>query len=105
MKNPAQLINAPVRNSISCLVSMVGLATTLSSVSLARQFQDVSTQAGLIPEAIQSWGNPIWGDMNNDGFLDLIVPTNTINPYVYLNNAGGIFTDIRATCGIVPSPK
>jgi enediyne biosynthesis protein E4 len=78
--------------------------TALSSVAVAQQFRDVSTKVGLVSEAKKSWGNPIWGDINSDGFLDLIVPTHGLfvsgGPFVYVNNAGGSFTDIRATSGI-----
>jgi len=66
-----------------------GVITILSSAALAQQFRDVSTEVGLIAEAKHSWGNPIWGDINNDGFLDLIVPTHGLiqsgGPFVYLN--------------------
>ncbi len=63
----------------------------------------MTNEVGLILQAKQSWGNPIWGDINNDGFIDLIVPTRDATPFVYLNNAGVTFTDIRATSGIAPS--
>ena len=94
---------APVRNSILCLASIIGFVTALSSISVAQQFSEVTTQVGLILQTKQSWGNPIWGDINNDGFIDLIVPTRDSQPFVYLNNAGVTFTDIRATSGIAPS--
>jgi hypothetical protein len=67
------------------------------------QFHEVTAEVGLVSDAKQSWGNPIWADINNDGFLDLIVPTYSARPFVYLNNSDGTFTDIRGTCGIVPS--
>jgi len=85
-----------------------GVITILSSAALAQQFRDVSTEVGLIAEAKHSWGNPIWGDINNDGLLDLIVPTHGLiqsgGPFVYLNNGGNTFTDIRATSGITSDP-
>ncbi len=64
-----------IRKALSRLATTVGFVMVLSSVSLARQFLDVTKEAGLILKAKHSWGNPIWGDINNDGFLDLIVPT------------------------------
>ncbi len=74
----------------------------------AKQFEDVSVQVGLSRDAKKSWGNPIWGDINNDGFIDLIVPTHGLassgGPFVYLNQGGQTFVDIRATCGIVQAP-
>ncbi len=85
--------------------------TLLAAVSPtgAQQFTDVSTATGLVQEAKKSWGNPIWGDMNNDGFLDLIVPTHglasSLGPFVYLNDAGNTFIDIRATSGIMVGPE
>ncbi len=85
--------------------------TLLAAVSPtgAQQFTDVSTATGLVQEAKKSWGNPIWGDMNNDGFLDLIVPTHglasSLGPFVYLNDAGNTFIDIRATSGIMAGPE
>ena len=64
----------------------------------------MTREAGLVLKAKHSWGNPIWGDINNDGFLDLIVPTHGLlkshGPFVYLNNAGNTFTDIHKTWGI-----
>ncbi|MEO5718899.1 MAG: CRTAC1 family protein [Chthoniobacterales bacterium] len=79
------------------------------SLASAQQFTNVSTAVGLVAEAKKSWGNPIWGDMNNDGFIDLIVPTHGLassgGPFVYLNNAGNTFTDIRATSGIKLGPE
>ncbi len=71
-------------------------------------FQDVSTAAGIIRLKTRAWGNPIWGDINGDGYLDLIVPVHELDylggpttPFVYLNNRNGTFTDIRATAGLV----
>jgi hypothetical protein len=64
-----------IRKPFSSLATAAGFVTVLSSAALAQQFQDVTRQAGLILKAKHSWGNPIWGDINNDGFLDLIVPT------------------------------
>lgn len=75
----------------------------------AVQFVDVSSQAGLVMEAKKSKGNPVWGDFDNDGVLDLIVPChglpNSHGPFVYLGNANGTFTDIRTTCGFSNTSK
>src|SRR5439155_19513362 len=75
-----------IRKALFHLATIAGLVTALSSVSVAQQFQEVTAQVGLLPELDKSWGNPIWGDMNNDGFLDLIVPTLSSEPFVYRNN-------------------
>lgn len=48
----------------------------------------------------RSFGNPNWGDLNNDGFLDLIVPFHHNLPQVYINNGNGTFTQ-SFTSGIV----
>ncbi len=88
------------------LFGMVFLAT--GAPLGAQQFSDVSTEVGLVQEEKKSWGNPIWGDMNNDGFVDLIIPTHglsvSLGPLVYLNSGGETFTDIRATSGIGLGP-
>ena len=104
---PRDLSRTPLgmRKALSRLATIAGFVTALSSVAVAQQFQEVTAQAGLILEAKKSWGNPIWGDINNDGFLDLIVPTLSPDPFVYLNNGDGTFTDIRATSGIERAPS
>ena len=85
-------------------VTVAGIYIVVSSIAFAQQFREVTTEVGLISEAKKSWGNPIWGDVNNDGFVDLIVPTHGLRssggPFVYLNNGGIAFTDIRTTSGI-----
>lgn len=85
------------------LATAVGFGPALAFELCAQQFVDVSTQVGLIQEAKKSKGNPVWGDFNNDGVLDLIVPCHGLpssnGPFVYLGNANGTFTDIRTTCG------
>ncbi|HEY1771284.1 MAG TPA: CRTAC1 family protein [Chthoniobacterales bacterium] len=72
-------------------------------------FVEVTSSVGLIQQAKKSYGNPIWGDINNDGFLDLIVPTHGLTasggPFVYLNSGGTQFIDIRSTCGIQEAPE
>jgi len=91
------------KRTLANVLGAVGFLV-LSSLSLAQEFTDVSAPAGLVLEKKKSWGNPIWGDFNNDGFLDLIVPCHGLSkskgPFVYLNNGNGTFTDIRSTCGI-----
>ena len=89
------------------LVVAFALAVGCPTLSLAQLFSEVTTQVHFVSLLRHSWGNPIWGDFDNDGFLDLIVPTHGLakshGPFVYLNNAGITFTDIRATCGITQS--
>lgn len=91
------------------LAVVAGCATIFSSELFAQQFVDVSSQVGLIQQAKKSKGNPVWGDFNNDGVLDLIVPchglSNSHGPFVYLGNANSTFTDVRTTCGFSNSSK
>src|SRR5215470_767080 len=81
-----------------------------SSIAATPQFTDVSTAAGIIAIKTRTWGNPIWGDINGDGNLDLIVPKHELSPsgargngpppFIYLNNGNGTFTDWRRASGI-----
>ncbi len=75
---------------------------------VSAQFVDVTTEVGLSTSLEKSWGNPVWGDVNNDGFPDLIVPTHGLaasrGPFVYLNIGGTSFLNIRDTCGIGKAP-
>gem|GEM_PF-6081247 len=90
-------------------------ASILSSLifcgaAYAQQFTDVSEEVGLHRELTRSWGNPLFGDFNNDGLLDLLVSNHEapsgvaeggVYPYIYINNGDGTFTDVQPTSGIV----
>ncbi len=85
------------------------LGTLLSGSLWAQQFTDVSVAAGLHRDPTRAWGNPLWGDFNNDGQLDLFVANHEtpkgvkeggILPYIYVNNGDGTFTDVIDTSGI-----
>jgi hypothetical protein len=87
---------------------LTGLAAP--AITLAQQFTDVSVAAGFHRELTRSWGNPLWGDFNNDGKLDLLVsnheaPSGVTEggtyPYIYINNGDGTFTDVQPTSGII----
>ncbi len=95
-------LRLPLLVAASCFV-------VIASTAPAQQFTEVTSAVSLINEAKKSWGNPIWGDINNDGLLDLIVPCHGLNashgPFVYLNSGGISFTDIRTTCGIQMAPE
>lgn len=99
-----------IKAILGCAGALFGFVALVPSIASAgsQEFTEVTTPAGLVNEAKKSWGNPIWGDMNNDGFLDLIVPTHGLSvshgPFVYLNNDGVSFTDIRSTSGIKLAP-
>ena len=91
------------------VTSVMLLVVSSRCTVTAQQFTDVSADVGLVAQPQHSWGNPIWGDINNDGYLDLIIPCHGLHssggPFVYLNNAGHSFTDIRSTCGIQMAPE
>src|SRR5437867_6734234 len=98
------------KSIVSSLVT--GMATVAflmgtPSGSQAQKFVDVSETAGIDGASLnKSWGSPVWGDVNNDGFLEVMVSTHGVNgqrPFIYLNNGNGTFTNIAATCGIAPT--
>ncbi|MDQ3200020.1 MAG: CRTAC1 family protein [Verrucomicrobiota bacterium] len=90
-----------------CLTALTGLI--LCTTTFAQQFTDVSVAAGFHRDFTRSWGNPLWGDFNNDGRLDLLLPNHELEgavfegglpPYIYINNGDGTFTDVIETSGI-----
>src|ERR1041385_745508 len=103
-RRESRLFPLGLKKMLCHLAIATGLVTAFQSVAVAGLFVDVSAKVGLVLEAKKSWGNPVWGDVNNDGFLDLIVPCHGLKlshgPFVYLNNGGTTFTDIRTTCAI-----
>ncbi len=99
--NPYPILH---RRPIFAIAALVAL---LAPVAVAQQFQDVSDAAGIVHTKSRAWGNPVWGDLNNDGYLDLIVPVHELDylggpvtPFVYLNNKNGTFTEIGSASGL-----
>ncbi len=97
-------------NRRSLIYAALSPALVFSGTALAQQFTDVSVAAGLHRDYTRSWGNPIWGDFNNDGKLDLLVSNHEapsgvaeggVYPYIYINNGDGTFTDVQETSGVV----
>ncbi len=97
-----------------CIVSSfvagtaIGLVLLAGPNSQAQSFVDVSDSAGIIGTSLnKSWGSPVWGDINNDGYLDVLVSVHgvlgTNKPFTYLNNGNGTFTNNYATSGIFKS--
>ena len=103
----------PVSHWTGWLVAALALAFCASG--FGQQFTDVSVEAGLHREKTRSWGNPLWGDFNNDGKLDLFVSNHETQfgvpagdgllPYIYINNGDGTFTDVIGTSGIKDDDK
>ncbi|MCT8339966.1 FG-GAP-like repeat-containing protein [Flavobacteriaceae bacterium TK19130] len=68
------------------------------------QFTDITESAGLTMIAYKSFGAS-WGDINNDGYLDLFVasrePESTVKyNHLYRNNGDGTFTNITVASGM-----
>jgi hypothetical protein len=63
-------------------------------------FTDATVAAGLHTDGY-TFGNPIWGDFDDDSELDLFVDNHyNRGSYLYHNNGTGTFTDILLTSGL-----
>ncbi len=63
-------------------------------------FEEVSHKAG-VGDDKKSYGlGPIWGDYDNDGWLDLFVANDATPNYLYHNNKNGTFTDVGFELGV-----
>ncbi len=68
------------------------------------QWEDVTVEAGFADDLVwytgQHRGGICAGDINNDGFLDLLIGLWGGEARLFLNNGDGTFSDISATCGL-----
>ncbi|MEO6871910.1 MAG: VCBS repeat-containing protein [Chthoniobacterales bacterium] len=63
-------------------------------------FTDAALSAQLNPTGTP-FGNPFWGNFDNDGDLDMFVDNHySAASYFYRNNGDGTFTDILSTSGL-----
>jgi hypothetical protein len=67
-------------------------------------FTDITASSGISTGIMQSWGSS-WGDINNDGYLDLFLSNrdiaNGLQPnLLYKNNGNNTFTDVSNSAGI-----
>jgi hypothetical protein len=63
-------------------------------------FEDVAKKAGLIEATDMDAVSAAWGDINNDGFLDLFVGCEGSGNHIFLNNGDGTFRDATAKFGL-----
>ncbi|MCB0554506.1 MAG: CRTAC1 family protein [Phaeodactylibacter sp.] len=62
------------------------------------QFVDVAAQAGVAHQGTTTMS--VWGDIDNDGDLDLYLGNRDEPNILYRNNGNGTFTDISASAGV-----
>ena len=89
-----------INRTIPLLLALLLIGNS-SQAQTRHNVTDVTTAAGMNNMGF-TFGNPIWGDFDGDGHLDLFVD-NHFNrpPNVYHNNGNGTFTDISATSGFI----
>jgi hypothetical protein len=100
---PTRLYPVHILNrTIPLILALLLIGTSSPGQSSSVTFTDVTTDAGMSNIGF-NFGNPIWGDFDNDGRLDLFVD-NHFNrpPNLYHNNGDGTFTDILASSGVYP---
>lgn len=71
-------------------------------------FEDVTEASGLVSNNESGFQGAAWGDINNDGYLDLYITTNdgSFDPnYLYINNTDGSFENITLEAGVSDSIK
>src|SRR5262249_11644154 len=97
------LIRLHGRTSLQQALPLIVASLLIATFSHAQvTFTDVTAAAGMSTDGF-TFGNPIWGDFDNDGNLDLFVDNHYIrSPNLYHNNGNGTFTDILASSGIIP---
>ncbi len=86
------VITAVNADSESLSSDEVSATPHTDSVSPA-SFQDISASAGIQTERLKAFGNPVTGDINNDGYLDIIAPHHGFPPSIYLNNGDETFSN------------
>ena len=62
-------------------------------------FEDVSERLGIDPNAYYGLG-VVWGDYDNDGWLDLYVANDSSPSLLYHNNGDGTFTEVGVPAGV-----
>src|SRR5437016_4316596 len=71
-----------------------------SGAAPAANFTDATVAAGLNTTGY-TFGDPIWGDFDGDGNLDLFVDNHyNRGSYLYHNNGDGTLNDIRSVSGL-----
>jgi len=68
-------------------------------------FIDVTAKARVQGDALGPGNSAIWGDYNNDGYLDLYLVVLGNNNILYRNNGDGTFTDVTTQAGGVEGGK
>lgn len=68
------------------------------------QFQDVTEAAGMVDDLInesqEHRGGMAAGDLNNDGYIDVVAGLWRSDTQIWRNNGDGTFTDIRVESGV-----
>jgi len=66
-------------------------------------FTDVTSQAGVAYNPQTTWGCS-FADINNDGYIDIFIPNHFWgNPFLYLNNGDGTFSEVASLYGLLRS--
>ena len=63
-------------------------------------FQEVSQKAGVADDKGFFGLGAIWGDYDNDGWLDLFVANDSTPNFLYHNNKNGTFTEVGVELGV-----
>ena len=63
-------------------------------------FEEVARKAGVSDEKKAYGMGAIWGDYDNDGWLDLFVANDATPNYLYRNNKNGTFTEVGVEQGV-----